>query len=156
MAWGKEDERPRDAVPFAIPGVELGPHDAQGTTFEKLLAKYKLDDPALERMAKVVAGGVDSVLHGYRPAPEENDGQVGVGLLAISDGLMLIRERDDNVIAASMIVYDALYAHFRAHALLQASGKQLPPRGKRGPVEKTDFLRALLKDAQTTQQREER
>lgn len=156
VPWGKEDERPADAIPFAIPGVELGPHDAQGTTFQKLLAKYQLDDPALERMAKVVAGGVDSVLHGYRPAPEENDGQIGVGLLAISDGLMLIRERDDEVIAASMIVYDALYAHFTAHALLEASGKKLPPRGNRGPTEKTEFLRALLKGAPSIQERGKR
>lgn len=145
VLWGREDERPPDAIPFAIPEVELGPHDAQGTTFQKLLTKYKLDDPALDRMAKVIAGGVDCVLHEYRPAPGENEGQIGVGLLAISDGLMLIKESDDQVIEASLVVYDALYATFKACALLEASGEKLPPRGGRGPASKTEFLRALLR-----------
>lgn len=145
VPWGREDERPADAIPFAIPGVELGPHDARGTTFQKLLTKYKLDDPALERMAKVIAGGVDCVLHGYRPGPGENEGQIGVGLLAISDGLMLIEESDDRLIEASLVLYDALYAHLKACALLEASGEKLPPRGERGPAPKTEFLRALLK-----------
>ena len=147
VPWGKEDERPADAIPFALPGVELGPHDAQGTTFQKLLTKYKLDDPALDRMAKVIAGGVDCVLHGYRPSSDETDGQTAVGLLAISDGIMLIKDSDDQVIAASLVIYDALYANFKAHALLEARAEQLPPRGNRGPAPKTEFLRALLKGA---------
>ncbi|MDB5686587.1 MAG: chromate resistance protein, partial [Rhizorhabdus sp.] len=29
VPWGKEDERPADAIPYAIPGVELGSHDAE-------------------------------------------------------------------------------------------------------------------------------
>jgi hypothetical protein len=147
VPWGKEDERPTDAIPFAIPGVELGPHDAQGTTFQKLLTKYKLNDPALNRMAKVIAGGVDYVLHNYRSAPDENHGQMAIGLLAISDGIMLIKESDDQVIEASLVIYDALYANFKAYALLEAKGEELPPRGGRGPAPKTEFLRALLKGA---------
>lgn len=147
VPWGKEDERPADAIPFAIPGVELGPHDAQGTTFQKLLTKYKLADPVLDRMAKVIVAGVDCALHDYRPARDDKDGQTAAGLLAISDGLMLIKESDDEVIEASMVVYDALYANFKACALLEASGEKLPPRGERGPAPKTEFLRALLKRA---------
>ena len=144
VPWGKEDERPAGAIPFAIPQVELGPHDAQGTTFQKLLTKFKLDDPVLDRMAKVIAGGVDCALHDYRPGPGENDGQIAVGLLAISDGLMLIKESDDEVIEASMVVYDALYANFKAYALLEASGEKLPPRGNRGARRHTSALGAQL------------
>lgn len=147
VPWGKEDERPADAIPFAIPGVELGPHDAQGTTFQKFLTKYELYDPALDRMAKIIAGGVDCVLHDYRPAPDEDYGQMAVGLLAISDGMMLIKESDDEVIAASMVIYDALYANLKACALLEVGGEKLPPRGERGPAPKTEFLREILRRA---------
>jgi hypothetical protein len=150
VPWGKEDKRPADAIPFALPGVELGPHDAQGTTFQKLLTKYQLDDPALARMAKVIAGGVDHAMHEYRPPADDKHGQIGIGLLTISDGMMLINKRDDQVIEASLVVYDALYAIFKAHTLLQASGQTPPPPGNRGPAPKTELLRALLRGAEGT------
>jgi hypothetical protein len=51
VPWGKEDRRPADAIPFALPGAEIGPHDHEGTTFAKLLKKYRLDDPALHSSA---------------------------------------------------------------------------------------------------------
>ncbi|MEK7810343.1 MAG: M48 family metalloprotease, partial [Pseudomonadota bacterium] len=39
VAWGKEDDRPADAVPYALPGVELSPHDDAGSTFDKIMRK---------------------------------------------------------------------------------------------------------------------
>jgi hypothetical protein len=49
VPWAGEDAAPAVAVPFALPGAEIGPHDAEGSTFAKLLAKYQLDDPALHQ-----------------------------------------------------------------------------------------------------------
>ncbi len=42
LARDKVAGRPSDAIPFAIPGVELGPHDEHGTCFDKFLRKYRL------------------------------------------------------------------------------------------------------------------
>src|SRR5512140_1173137 len=41
------------AIPFDAPGVELGHHDGR-CSFESILLKYELKDPALQRMAKIV------------------------------------------------------------------------------------------------------
>jgi hypothetical protein len=149
VAWDKQHEIPSDAIPFAIAGAELGPHDAAGTTFEKLLAKYKLVDPALKRLGLIIHAGVDYVLHDYRPAPDDENGQIAVGLLAISEGMMLNHLTDQRVLEASYPVYDALYANLKAHALMQARGLRSPAPTSRGPAEKTDFLRALLAEARS-------
>jgi hypothetical protein len=147
VPWGQEERRPADAIPFALPGAEIGPHDAAGTTFDKLLAKYRLDDPALRSIARVIAAGVDYVLHGYRPAPDETHGQMAVGLLAISEGTMLINEDDAMIIERSLPIYDALHAYFTAHHLAEAKGTPLPAHAGRGPTNETLYLRGLLKGA---------
>jgi hypothetical protein len=145
VPWGQEHLRPADAIPFAIPGAELGPHDAQGTTFLKLLTKYRLDDPALHSIAKIVAAGVEYVLHDYRPGPEDSHGQMAVGLLAISEGQMLLNDKDDRIIESSLVIYDALHIHFTAHHLVEARGESLPAHEGKGPTRPTDFLRKILK-----------
>jgi hypothetical protein len=144
VPWGQEERRPSDAIPFAIPGVELGPHDETGTTFQKLLSKYRLDDPALHAIARVIAAGVDYVLHGFRPDREDDHGQMAVGLLAISEGMMLVKAQDDQIIAAGLIVYDALYANFRAHHLAILGGTPMPDPAGKGPTFQTRLLRALM------------
>ena len=87
VSRGQENNRPADAIPIAIPGTaKLGPHDKDGTTFQKLLREYKLQDPALERMAKVVDEGVKFVLEGFRP--EKGDDAL-YALFKKNDGLSL-------------------------------------------------------------------
>jgi hypothetical protein len=58
----------KDAIPFAIPGAKLGPHDKDGPAFLKLMREYKLRDPALDLMAKVVDLGVNYVRLAARDA----------------------------------------------------------------------------------------
>jgi hypothetical protein len=144
VPWGEEGRRPPDAIPFALPGAEIGPHDAEGSTFQKLLAKYKLDDPALQTIAAVVQAGIDYVLHGKRP---DELGQTAIGLLAISEGTMLLEDDDAAIIARSLPIYDALYAYFTAHQLADAKGEPLPAHEGQGPTRPTRYLRGLLEEA---------
>lgn len=144
VPWGEEASRPADAIPFAIPGCELGPHDANGTTFDKVIAKYGLADPALASVADVIRSGVDIVLHGARPGADDAHGRIAWGLLALSEGMMLTHRGDDAVIEASLAIYDALYANFRAHHLVAAGGKTIPPPDRLGPTVPTRFLRDVL------------
>ncbi|MSQ20750.1 MAG: chromate resistance protein [Betaproteobacteria bacterium] len=147
VPWGEEHLRPSDAIPFAITGAELGPHDADGTTFDKILRKYRLDDPALAAIADIVRAGVDFVLRQQRPAANDEHGPMAYGLLAISEGMMLLKQPDTAIIESSLVVYDALYANFKAHHLLGLRGLQLPPMEGKGPSLPTMFLRKLLKEA---------
>jgi hypothetical protein len=127
VARGQEDKRPADAIPIAIPGTaKLGPHDKDGPTFLKLLREYKLDDPALERMAKVVDKGVRFVIEGYRPPAGDRDGEIAIGYLAFSDGMILHNTNDLERLDASFVAYDALYALFRANKGLSLVARDEP------------------------------
>ena len=145
VPWGEESKRPADAIPFALPGAELGPHDAQGTTFSKIIAKYRIDDPAIAEIAQVIHAGVEYVLHDYRPGTDDRYGQIAVGLLAISEGVLLVNNTDNAIIEASLPVYDAMYANFRAHQVMKDRGLKLPDSAGRGPTLTTQFLRGMLK-----------
>ncbi len=47
------DEVPADATPFDMRGVELGHHNGE-CSFEAVLRRYELDDPALWVIARIV------------------------------------------------------------------------------------------------------
>jgi len=149
VPWGQEHERPPQAIAFGMPGVELGSHDEAGSTFQKILKKYQLDDVALLRLGQVIKLGVDHVMHDYRPGPQDTDGQIAVGLLAISEGILFNQSTDLQIIEASFPVYDALYANFKVHATLHEQGFKPPPPTRPGPGEKFQFLRGVLKAAET-------
>lgn len=92
------------AIPFDIPGVELG-HHGKECSFEAIVKKYNLsDDPALSLLARIVNGAdTDNTLYNQ---PE------GPGLKAVADGFRHLGLKDDHEInAAEWIVYDALYAY---------------------------------------------
>ena len=93
------------ATPFDVPGVELGHHEGK-CSFEAILARYRLEDPALHLLAQVVHGAdVADDLYGRPEAP---------GLQAIAEGFRHLGLADDHeVLAKEFIVYDALYAYCR-------------------------------------------
>jgi hypothetical protein len=107
---------PEGHIPFGLPGVELGSHDEAGCAFRKVLRKYKINDPALDRIADIIESGIahyfskrtiDPPVPGALKAPE------GIGLEAFSQGMLIISESDTANIAASSVLYDALYAFCR-------------------------------------------
>lgn len=91
------------AIPFDVPGVKFGHHDGK-CTFEALLEKYHLDDPALQLLAQIVHGAdVEEDLYGAPEAP---------GLKAIAEGFLHLGFKNDHeALATESIVYDALYAY---------------------------------------------
>ena len=94
------------AVPFDVPGVELG-HHGKECSFEAILKKYGLhEDAGLALLGRIV-NGADTDNSLYRQ-PE------GPGLAAIAEGFRHLGFKDDHEInAAEWIVYDALYAYCR-------------------------------------------
>ena len=98
------EARRLDAIPFDVPGVELGHHGGQ-CSFEAIIKKYDLTgNSALALMARIVNGAdTDNTLYNQ---PE------GPGLKAIAEGFRHMGYKDDHEINASeWIVYDALYAY---------------------------------------------
>ena len=94
------------AIPFDVEGAELGHVDGR-CSFESILLKYGLDDPALRRLALIV--------HGADVAADVDKTQEAAGLKAIAMGFrMIYGERDLEKLEAQMPLYDALYAWCRA------------------------------------------
>ena len=89
------------AVPYDVPGVELG-HAGPECSFDAIIKKYGLADPALQRMALIVRGAdtADKDL-----TPESR------GLEAIAAGFQAAYADDHEQLAAELPVYDALYAY---------------------------------------------
>jgi hypothetical protein len=145
--WGEEANAPADAIPFALPGAELGEHDADGTTFQKILAKYGLTDPTLQRLGRIVERGVDYTVRRVRPEETDQDGGIAFALMTISEGMMLVFEDDSSIVEGNFVVYDALYRSLKARELMAAQGKSLPASDGKGPTLRTEFLRDVLREA---------
>ena len=94
-----------DGIPFDIRGAELGHRDGR-CTFESLLEKYELRDPALRRMAAIIRG---ADLPHEEATPVESP-----GVLAVFDGIRDGSASDDQRIEAGLVVCDALYEFCRA------------------------------------------
>lgn len=94
------------ATPFDVPGVELGHHDGR-CSFEAIVTRYGIDDPAVALLAQIVHGAdVSEDLYGRPEAP---------GLKAVAEGFRALGLRDDHeVLERELIVYDALYAYCRS------------------------------------------
>lgn len=99
------DEVPAGAMPFDMRGVELG-HQGGRCSFESFLVRYELDDAALERIGWVV--------HEADIGDERHDAPEAAGLDAIVRGLAAGARDDEERIARTTPLYDALYALWSA------------------------------------------
>jgi hypothetical protein len=90
-----------DAIPYDVPNVELG-HVGAECSFDAIIRKYNLQDPALRRMALIVRGAdtADKDL-----TPESR------GLEAIAAGFQAVYADDHEQLAAELPVYEAIYAY---------------------------------------------
>jgi hypothetical protein len=89
-----------DATPFDGEGVELS-HEGPLCSFDAILKKYELSDPALAELAVIVRGADTASL---QLAPQ------AAGLLAISLGLSRNFHDDHEQLAHGLVIYDALYS----------------------------------------------
>ena len=96
------------ATPFDVPEVELSHHDGK-CSFEAIVSKYAIADPAIALLARIVHGAdVSEDLYGQPEAP---------GLKAIAEGFQRMGLKDDHeILALEFPVYDALYVYCQAKA----------------------------------------
>ena len=98
------------AIPFDIPGVELGHRDGK-CSFESIVEKYGLSDPALLRLSKII--------HAADVSEDIDTDPIARGLEAIAVGYSLRFPDDLENLDCQFEVYDALYAWCR----LQVAGR---------------------------------
>ncbi len=89
-----------EAIPFDFPNVELT-HSEGECTFDSIIKKYKIEDSAIDIMAKIIRGA-DTDQHHI--APE------AAGIWAISAGLAYNITNDYELLEQGMVIYDALYS----------------------------------------------
>jgi len=93
-----------NAIPFDYTGVELG-HHGNECSFDAIVKKYNVSDPAVLELATVVRGA-DMNNPGLSPFSPALD--------AIATGFGLTSKDDFDNISKQFHTYDALYAYFKA------------------------------------------
>jgi hypothetical protein len=99
-------------------------------SFEVLLEEYKLDDPALQLLARIV--------HGADVADDRDATPQSRGLLAVAEGFHLLKLGDHRQLELSLPVYDALYAWCKNEV---ASAGEAGLRPRRRPPATSAHLR---------------
>src|SRR5204862_4400175 len=102
------DDVPADSTPFDMLGVDLTHHGAD-CTFETMLRRYELDDPALWDVARIV--------HEADLADDRFDAPEAAGLDVICRGLSMVVD-DIEVLTVAGALFDGLYEHRRRALLL--------------------------------------
>ncbi|MSO23798.1 MAG: chromate resistance protein [Acidobacteria bacterium] len=88
-----------NGILYDVPNCELG-HHGEEVSFDSILRKYPLNDPALHLLSDIVRAA-DS-----RPS---NPHPVGEGLRWIAHGFSALGLSDHEILSREFIVYDALY-----------------------------------------------
>ena len=91
------------AIPFDVPDVVLGHHHGK-CSFEAIVEKYKIKDPVVHHLARIVHGAdVSEDLYGAKEAAD---------LKAAAEGFRYLHFKDDHeILDKEFIIYDALYAY---------------------------------------------
>jgi hypothetical protein len=106
------DEVPDDATPFDMRGVELS-HHGDACTFETMLDRYGLDDPALHVIARLV--------HEADLDDERFDAPEARGLDVILRGLSMVADSDERMLELTGPIYDGLYEYGHRATMLGRS-----------------------------------
>lgn len=88
------------AIPFDIPDVEYTHYNEQ-CTFDFIIKKHKINDPAISIIADIVRGA-DTDRHDIA--------KEAAGLWAVSAGLSYNIQDDHKLLESGMVIYDALYS----------------------------------------------
>ena len=90
----------KDGTVYDVPNCELG-HHGEDVSFNSILKKYRLNDPALQLLSEIVRAA-DS--HPGDPHP------AGEGLRWVAHGFSALGLSDHEILQREFVVYDALYA----------------------------------------------
>jgi len=132
-----EIAKTQGATPFDAPGVKLGHRDVK-CSFETIIEEYKLEDPVLHELAKIVhsADTRDTEL-----APE------GIGLSATMTGARYNLRDDFEAVEKATYVYNALYTYCKIKLLRKKYKDEL---GEMTRKQRRGFLRKKMQEETTS------
>jgi hypothetical protein len=116
---------PDHGVPFDMFGVEFS-HRAEGCTFETLCSVFRIDGPALSRIAAIVHD-LD-LKDGKFGAPECST------VSAMIEGLQLAYQHDDALLEQGMTLFESLYRSFEQSS--RRTGPRVAARPRRPTTNK--------------------
>lgn len=129
----QEVAKKEEAIPYDAPAVELG-HHGDKVSFDAIAEKYKITDPAVLELAKIVRA-VDT------HHPEES--REGPGLRALIDGIVIAAKDDHEAVAKTSQIYDALYTNCKLKVIREKYKKETEKMDKGC---RTEFLKRRLAD----------
>ena len=100
----KEVAKLENATPFDAPDIELTHYKEGGEercSFDAIIKKYGLKDPALFKLAEIVRGA-DAKMQDVPPE--------SAGLKAVAEGFQVLAKNDHDKMEREFPTYDALYA----------------------------------------------
>ncbi|WXG47578.1 MAG: chromate resistance protein ChrB domain-containing protein [Candidatus Atabeyarchaeum deiterrae] len=110
----KDDPIPEGSIAFTLRKAEIKPVEGKKTTYDALLERYNVRDPAAIRIGKLI--------HDFEIDAEESPKGVKLketlGLCYILKGLEKTSETDSETIEKAIVILDAL------RAILQDEGQQ--------------------------------
>lgn len=121
------------AIPYDAPNVELG-HHGDKCSFDAIIEKYKIKDPAVLKLADTVRAADTDKLES---APE------AAGLEAVMSGIAAMSKDDHEAIAKGSLVYDAFYINCKLNLIREKYKAEI---GKMERRQVREFLRKKLNE----------
>ena len=127
----EEIAKKENAIPYDAPGVELG-HHGEKCSFDAIIEKYKIIDPAVLEVAKIVrAADTDKM----EVAPE------AAGLEAVMTGFGIVSKDDYETIAKASPVYDAFYTNCKLKLIREKHKAEIEKLDRK---DRREFLKKKL------------
>ena len=126
-----ETAKKENATPYDAQSVELG-HHGEKCSFDAIIEKYKIKDPAVLEVAKIVRAADTGKLETVAEA---------AGLEAVMSGISIVAKDDHEAIAKASIVYDALYTNSKMKLIEGESKAEIEKMDRK---QRREFLRKKL------------
>lgn len=127
----EETVKKEKAIPYDAPGVELG-HHGDKCSFDAIVEKYKINDPAVLEVAKIVRAADTEKMENVPEA---------AGLEAVMTGLGIVSKDDYETIAKATPVYDAFYTNCELRLIREKHKAEIEKLDRK---DRREFLRKKL------------
>lgn len=121
FAFVEEGDQLQGAIPFDMSGADLGHHRGR-CTFEAILAKHRLEDPALAELGRIIRSA---------DLLDAEETLEGPGMDLLFRGLLSLSNDDHGVLALAEPILDALYAALQERRAARTHGPRRQPGARK-------------------------
>ncbi len=121
------------AIPYDAPSVELG-HHGDKCSFDAIIEKYKIKDPAVLALAEIVRGAATG---------KPDAAPSAAGLDAVMTGISIVAKDAHEAIAKASPFYYAFYTNCKLKLLLEKCKSEIEKMDRK---QRREFLRKKLRE----------